>query len=81
MVQTSLGSPIRRDSDTPGQTTQPATLLYDQPLARILRLIIDEVLHQDNEVSIRLGDPPTPLPEPFARLLDKHINHRLPDLH
>jgi hypothetical protein len=42
-------------------------LLYAQPLTRILRLTIDDVLHQDNEVSIRLGDPPSPVPEPFAR--------------
>jgi site-specific recombinase XerC len=52
-------------------------LLYAQPLTRILRLTIDDVLHQDNEVSIRLGDPPTPIPSPFAGLLRTHIDHRL----
>jgi integrase len=73
---------IRRlltEDDIPLLTRLAATLmlLYAQPLTRILRLTIDDVFHQDNEVSIRLGDPPTPLPEPFARLLDKHIDHRL----
>lgn len=48
-----------------------------QPLTRILRLTIDDVLHQDNEVSIRLGDPPSPVPEPFAGLLLRHIDQRL----
>jgi len=52
-------------------------LLYAQPLTRILRLTIDDVFHQDNEISIRLGDPPTPVPEPFAELLLHHIDQRL----
>jgi hypothetical protein len=52
-------------------------LLYAQPLTRILRLTIDDVLHQENEVSIRLGDPPSPVPEPFAGLLLRHIAQRL----
>jgi len=53
-------------------------LLYAQPpVTRILRLTIDDVFHQDNEVSIRLGDPPTPVPEPFAELLLRHIDQRL----
>lgn len=65
--------------DIPLLTRVAATLmlLYAQPLTRILRLTIDDVLHQDNEVSIRLGDPPTPIPPPFAGLLRTHIDHRL----
>lgn len=35
------------------------------------------VLHQDNEVSIRLGDPPSPVPEPSPGLLLRHIDQRL----
>jgi hypothetical protein len=51
-------------------------LLYAQPVSRLLRLTIDDVLHQDDEAFLRLGDPPTPVPEPFATLLDELIDHR-----
>ncbi|MGH3701314.1 MAG: hypothetical protein ACRDRU_28605 [Pseudonocardiaceae bacterium] len=46
-------------------------------LTRILRLSIDDVLHHGTEVSIRLGDPPSPVPELFAELLLRHIGQRL----
>ena len=52
-------------------------LLYAQPLTRILRLTIDDVLNQDGEVKIRLGEPPAPVPEPFASLLLRHTGQRL----
>ena len=68
---------VRLAIPLPTRLTATLILLYTQPLTRIPRLRIDDVLHQDNALSIRLGDPPTPLPEPFAKLLDKHINHRL----
>ena len=73
---------IRRlltEDDIPLLTRLAATLmlLYAQPLTRIPRLRIDDVLHQDNEVSIQLGDPPSPVPEPFAGLLMQHIDQRL----
>lgn len=73
---------IRRlltDDDIPLLTRVAALLmlLYAQPLTRVLRLTIDDVLHDDGELSIRLGDPPTPVPEPFAGLLLEHIDHRL----
>ncbi|MGH3719818.1 MAG: hypothetical protein ACRDRI_13470 [Pseudonocardiaceae bacterium] len=65
--------------DLPLLTRVAATLmlLYAQPLTRITRLRIDDVLHDDGEVSIRLGDPPTPVPEPLARLLLEHLDNRL----
>lgn len=52
-------------------------LLYAQPLTRVLRLALDDVLHHDGEIGIRLGEPPTPVPEPFAGLLLRHIGQRL----
>ncbi len=52
-------------------------LLYAQPLTRVLRLTIDDVLQHDGHVSLRLGDPPTPVPEPFADLLLSHLDQRL----
>jgi hypothetical protein len=52
-------------------------VLGDHDLTRILRLTVDDVPQQDGEVSIRLGDPPIPVPEPFAGLLLEHVGHRL----
>ncbi|WP_432850493.1 hypothetical protein ACQPXB_08065 [Amycolatopsis sp. CA-161197] len=52
-------------------------LLYAQPLTRILKLTLDDVLDADGELSIRLGDPPIPVPEPFAGLLRQHLQQRL----
>ncbi|MCI2421123.1 hypothetical protein MOQ72_27135 [Saccharopolyspora sp. K220] len=73
---------IRRlvtDEDIPLLTRVVAILmlLYAQPLTRVLRLTVDDVLHENGEVSIRLGEPPTPVPEPFAGLLQQHIQQRL----
>jgi hypothetical protein len=65
--------------DIPLLTRVAATLmlLYAQPLTRILRLTIDDVLRQGNDVNIQSGDPPTPIPAPFAELLLAHLTNRL----
>ncbi len=52
-------------------------LLYAQPLTRILSLTLDDVIQKDGQVAIRLGDPPAPVPEPFASLLLRHMGQRL----
>lgn len=45
-------------------------LLFAQPASRIVRVTIDDITRTDaGQVLIRLGDPPTPVPEPFAALL------------
>jgi hypothetical protein len=44
-------------------------LLYAQPVSRLIRLTTDDIIQQDDEVLIRLGDPPAPVPEPVAALL------------
>ena len=52
-------------------------LLYAQPVSRIVRLTVDDViLGDEGQVRIRLGDPPTPVPEPFASLLLRAVNER-----
>lgn len=51
-------------------------LLYAQPVSRLLRLTVDDIRHQDEGVFLQLGDPPTPVPEPFAALLAELIDHR-----
>ena len=43
-------------------------LLYAQPLSRVVRLTIDDVIQDGNQVLLRLGDPPSPLPAPVADL-------------
>jgi hypothetical protein len=52
-------------------------LLYAQPVTRILRLTIDDVIRDGPEVALRLGDPPGPVPEPFASLLLSYLDQRL----
>jgi hypothetical protein len=42
-------------------------LLYAQPLSRIVRLTIDDVIHDGNQVLLRLGEPPSPVPDPGRR--------------
>lgn len=59
-------------SDTGSPATRAAAclmLLYAQPASRIVRLTVDDVTRDGDEVLLRLGDPPVPVPEPFAALL------------
>ncbi|MFC4517772.1 MULTISPECIES: hypothetical protein [Streptomyces] len=51
-------------------------LLYAQPLSRVVRLTIDDVTNEDGLVLLRLGDPPSPVPEPAAGLLLHWIDNR-----
>ena len=63
-------------------------LLFAQPITRIVKLTVDDVLHheqddkqddgQDGEqgVYLRLGHPPTPIPEPLAGLLLELVDSR-----
>jgi integrase len=44
-------------------------LLYAQPVSRIVRLTIDDVTDDETTVTVQLGDPPSPLPEPVADLM------------
>ncbi|QNE17197.1 hypothetical protein F1D05_03805 [Kribbella qitaiheensis] len=51
-------------------------LLYAQPLSRVVRLTIDDVIHDDDQVLLRLGQPPSPVPGPVATLLLDWIQNR-----
>ena len=44
-------------------------LLFAQPVTRIIRLTIDDITRCDRQLLLRIGDPPVPVPEPFATLL------------
>ncbi len=65
--------------DTIHPTARVSTLLmvlYAQPLLRVLRLTVDDVVRTDDEVHLRLGDPPVPVPAPFDAILADYLDHR-----
>ncbi|MFI1652293.1 hypothetical protein ACH4XT_35920 [Streptomyces avidinii] len=51
-------------------------LLYAQPVTSIVRLTVDDVLDDGVAVAVRLGDPPSPLPEPVADLVRAYVQSR-----
>ncbi|MGV9638579.1 hypothetical protein ACWDO0_30785 [Nocardia rhamnosiphila] len=51
-------------------------LLYAQPVSRIVRLTLDDVIADSDTVRLRLGDPPSPVPGPVAELLLSWIDQR-----
>lgn len=51
-------------------------LLFAQPVSRIIRLTLDDVVDADDALTIRLGTPPSPVPEPFAELLRTYLTAR-----
>ena len=50
-------------------------LFYAQPLCRVVRLTVD-VIHDGEQVLLRLGEPPCPVPGPIADLLLSWIDNR-----
>jgi hypothetical protein len=64
--------------DLPLRTRAAAAivLLYAQPASRIVRLSLDDVIRDGGEVLLRLGEPPSPVPEPVAGLLADWISSR-----
>ncbi|MFF9206296.1 hypothetical protein ACF1AE_31735 [Streptomyces sp. NPDC014986] len=51
-------------------------LLHAQPVTRVVRLTVDDVLDDGATVAVRLGDPPSPLPEPVTGLMRAYIQSR-----
>ncbi|MFJ3926318.1 hypothetical protein [Streptomyces sp. NPDC090022] len=51
-------------------------LLYAQPVSRIVRLSIDDVIRDGDVVLLRLGEPASPVPDPVAALLLEHTANR-----
>lgn len=51
-------------------------LLYAQPVSRIVRLSVDDVIREGATVLLRLGEPASPVPAPVAALLLEHIANR-----
>jgi integrase len=58
------------------RVTATLILLYAQPLTRIVQLTLDEITTDGGTVFLRLGDPPTPVPEPFATLIRDYVAAR-----
>lgn len=51
-------------------------LLYAQPLSRIVRLTIDDIIRDSDQILLRLGEPPSPVPGPVADLLLEWMGNR-----
>jgi hypothetical protein len=65
-----------RDLPLRSRVAAAIVLLYAQPLTRIVRLSIDDVIHDGDHVFLRLGEPPSPVPGPLAELLLDWTAHR-----
>jgi hypothetical protein len=66
----------REDVPLQDRVAAVLVLLYAQPLTRIARLGTDDVQHENGEVLVRLGDPPSPVPAPFAGMLLDYLGQR-----
>lgn len=66
------------DQDKPLRSRAAAliVLLYAQPLTRVVRLTIDDVIRDSDQVLLRLGEPPSPVPDPVAEILLAWIGQR-----
>ncbi|SBT95737.1 hypothetical protein GA0115233_11648 [Streptomyces sp. DI166] len=51
-------------------------LLYAQPLTRVVRPTVDDVVRDGDAVLLRIGEPASPVPAPLASLLLEHIANR-----
>lgn len=65
-------------SDQPLRSRAAAAivLLYAQPLTRVARLTIDDVIRDGDHMLLRLGDPASLVPEPVADILLAWIDSR-----
>ena len=66
------------ETDQPLRSRVAATivLLYAQPVSRIVRLTTDDVIHEGDQILLRVGEPPSPVPGPVAELLLTWIGQR-----
>jgi hypothetical protein len=81
LTQTRRLALLRRvlTNDAPPARSRAAAglmLLYAQPASRIVRLTIDDVLRDGDQILIRLGEPPSPVPEALAGILLELVDNR-----
>lgn len=74
---------VLRDEDLPRRTRVAGALvlLYAQPVTRIVKLTTEHIADDGAALTIRLGEPSMPVPEPVAGLIRDYLNtdhHRLP---
>ncbi|MEU8164904.1 hypothetical protein AB0B97_00185 [Micromonospora sp. NPDC049004] len=62
-------------ADIGTRTAACLLLLYAQPLSRIQHLTTADITEHNDDLQIHLGDPPAPVPEPFAALLRQLITN------
>jgi hypothetical protein len=51
-------------------------LRYAQFLTRASRLTVDDIVITDGQMSIRLADPPAPVPAPFDQIIHAYLGSR-----
>lgn len=59
-----------------GRVVALLVLLYAQPVSRLVCLTTADILIEGDQVLLGLGDPPFPVPEPFAELLFAYVAAR-----
>jgi hypothetical protein len=65
------------DSTLPMRVAACILLLYAQPVTRIMTIAVDDVvIDDDGSMVLRLGNPPAPVPEPFATLVRRLLAQR-----
>jgi hypothetical protein len=76
--RTALPGKVLTDQQAPLRSRAAAVilLLYTQPLSRITRLTIDDVVRDGDQALLRLCDPPSPVPGPAAALLIEYLGRR-----
>jgi hypothetical protein len=51
-------------------------LLFAQPVSRLVRLTVDDIIRDGTDIHLRLGTPPTPVPAPLSQMLIRLIQQR-----
>ncbi|GAA0911097.1 hypothetical protein [Virgisporangium aurantiacum] len=67
---------MMRQGHVEGTEQQRAPSLLHVARFRSTELTIDDIIRDSEQVLLRFGDPPTPVPEPVASLLLKYLGQR-----
>ncbi|MFT4397236.1 recombinase XerD [Gordonia lacunae] len=68
---------LEGDSESlPYRVAGTLLLLYAQPPVKVAEFPMEKVLTTPEGLALQLGDPPSPVPEPFSALLREHISTR-----
>ncbi len=67
-----------QDIDAADRVAGALVVVYAQPLTRINRLTVSDLIIQPDRVAIRLGSSPVEISEPLARYVRELVNERQP---